>query len=429
VTFPLHELSRRALIAIAAGEADAASIAVLTAAELSKHRLLISDVVRDARLTGHRHASRALAACELLDTAWRRDAAATDAVIRHPSVAVWARRTIEACHGRLGPPPADPAGLAAVAASASIRAGLDVEIGIPVIDGFAVLPGLGAALATGQRVLVHTAPGASRVGEVAIPSDPARDAPGWHGLRRIRAGSLEVVLDDLDPFRAPDLPDLVPHGDSAGWRDVLTGAWPVLADGHPVAAAEIAAVVRSIVPRSRPPAGAVSSSSAEAFGAVTMSLPPDPVTCAELLVHEVMHLVLGAVLDLADLTRSDDGSRYYAPWRDDPRPVTGLLQGAYAFFGVAGFWRRQRLRGSSGRGHVEFARWRAGAASAVRTLQASGRLTDTGTEFAAEMARVLDRWQGEPIPAAAAEQALQEARAHRERWESAHGPSGDAPHR
>ena len=37
---PLHELSRRALTALAAGEGDAAAIAELTAAELSKHRLL-----------------------------------------------------------------------------------------------------------------------------------------------------------------------------------------------------------------------------------------------------------------------------------------------------------------------------------------------------------------------------------------------------
>jgi HEXXH motif-containing protein len=423
-------LSRSSLVALAAGEGDAVAIAQLTAAELSKHRWWVGEAALAARLTGHRHASRALAACRLLDTAWRRDAAATEAVIRHPSVAVWARRTIEACNGGRVTPGADPAGLAAVAASAAIRAGLDVEIGVPVVDGIAVLPGLGAARATGQRALVRTTPGALRVGEVAIPGDPHMDAPGWQGLRRIRAGVLEIVLDDLDPFRAPDLPDLVPHGDSAGWRDMLTGAWTLLSDGHPAAAAEIAAVVSSIVPRSRPPAGAVSSSSAWAFGAITMSLPPDPVTCAELLVHEVRHLVLGAILDLAELTRPDDENSYYAPWRDDPRPASGLLQGAYAFFGVAGFWRRQRLRqGSLGRGHVEFARWRAGVARAVRTLEASGQLTETGMEFTAQMARVLDRWQHEPVPVAAAGQASEEARAHLERWEAAHGPSGHAVHR
>jgi hypothetical protein len=32
----------------------------------------------------------------------------------------------------------------------------------------------------------------------------------------------------------------------------------------------------------------------------------------------------------------------YAPWRSGPRPLNGLLQGAYAFLGVSGFWRQQR---------------------------------------------------------------------------------------
>ena len=40
-----------------------------------------------------------------------------------------------------------------------------------------------------------------------------------------------------------------------------------------------------IVPRSRPPIGAVSSTSPETFGAVAMSPPLDPVSCAETLVH------------------------------------------------------------------------------------------------------------------------------------------------
>ena len=34
----------------------------------------------------------------------------------------------------------------------------------------------------------------------------------------------------------------------------------------------------------------------------------------------------------------------YAPWRDDPRPLGGLTQGAYAFFGIAAFWRSHRTK-------------------------------------------------------------------------------------
>ena len=74
-----------------------------------------------------------------------------------------------------------------------------------------------------------------------------------------------------------------------------------------------------------------------------MSEPPDPETCACTLTHELQHVKLCAVLDIVRLTVPDDGRRrYYAPWRDDPRPVAGLLQGAYALVGVTEFWRRRR---------------------------------------------------------------------------------------
>jgi HEXXH motif-containing protein len=75
-----------------------------------------------------------------------------------------------------------------------------------------------------------------------------------------------------------------------------------------------------------------------------MSARPDRYTCVPTLVHEIQHLKLRALLDLITLTLPDDGSRYYAPWRPDPRPVSGLLQGAYAFLAVSVFWRRQGQR-------------------------------------------------------------------------------------
>jgi HEXXH motif-containing protein len=46
-------------------------------------------------------------------------------------------------------------------------------------------------------------------------------------------------------------------------------------------------------------------------------------------VHEVQHLKLAALLDIVTLTMPGEHDRYYAPWRDDPRPLSGLLQGTY----------------------------------------------------------------------------------------------------
>ena len=115
-----------------------------------------------------------------------------------------------------------------------------------------------------------------------------------------------------------------------------------------------------------------------------MSQPPDPDTCAVTLTHEVQHLKLCAVLDIVSLTLPDDGRRYYAPWRTDPRPVSGLLQGAYAYLGVTEFWRRQRQLATGAarlRADGEFALWRAGTARVIDALLSGDRLTPAGAVF------------------------------------------------
>lgn len=68
------------------------------------------------------------------------------------------------------------------------------------------------------------------------------------------------------------------------------------------------------------------------------SEPPDAETLAVSLIHELQNIKLGALLHLLTLTGDDDGSLYYAPWRDDPGPLGGFLQGIYAFFGITEFW-------------------------------------------------------------------------------------------
>jgi len=41
-------------------------------------------------------------------------------------------------------------------------------------------------------------------------------------------------------------------------------------------------------------------------------------------------------------------SKLWAPWRTDPRPLGGLLQGVYAFLGVADTWRALAARPALG---------------------------------------------------------------------------------
>jgi HEXXH motif-containing protein len=134
------------------------------------------------------------------------------------------------------------------------------------------------------------------------------------------------------------------------------------------------------------------------------------------MAHEIQHAKLSALLDLLPMTTGSAESRYYAPWRDDPRPASGLLQGAYAFLGVAGFWLRQSRLPRGEEALAEFARWLSAVRTVVNTLFTSGELTEAGRAFVSGIDRTLRRWEDEPVPAdvlAAARDANEE---HRERW-------------
>lgn len=419
----VHQLSRPAFEALASGNGGVDGVGELAAAEFSKHVILLQGVVRLARDTGHDQYQLAREGYELLAAAARKDRAAAERVIRYPSVGAWARRTIMTLLG--GPPVAgaEPGGLRAVAAAAALATGMPTTIDIPVTNGLAILPSLGAAVAQEQTATLSVGVG-SAIGNVKIPTDPHLHGDGWLGLRRIRSGPLDVLLDDLDPHRMPSLTDPAPRGTAWSWENVIRSSWRLLADYHPITAAEIAGTVTVIVPRQEPRSGTASTSSSEAFGAIAMSEPPDPLSCAETFVHEVQHLKLSAVQDLVTLTLPDDGSRYYAPWRDDPRPASGLLQGAYAFLGVSRFWREQRkYMGNESRADIQYARWREAVEEVAASLRASEMLTDAGQSFVDGMTLELRRWRHDNVPAQAVNLARRAAQSHRDRWESSNGRS------
>jgi HEXXH motif-containing protein len=407
---------------LAAGGGEPAAIRELIAAECSGNLLLLAGVLREAR--PGKQSEFARTGYDLLTAAAQADRAAAERVIRHPSVGVWARRTIQACRGREPLPGAEPAGLCAVAAAAAIGAGLPAEIEVPVTNGRVMLPSLGAATVPGDLARIRIGNGHAAVGAIDVPDYPYQDAPGWRGLRRVTSGRFDVIIDDLDPFRMLELPDLATDVSAQAWDGSLRAALDVLESQHPALALEAGTAVSVIVPRSSPHSGVVSTTSPHAFGAIGLSLPPDPVTGAETFAHELQHLKLGALQKIVTLTEPDDGTRYYAPWRDDPRPLNGLFQGTYAYLGVAGFWRWQRLL-PSGRRHAdaEYARWRAAVTQSTETLRSSGRFTPAGLEFVAGMADTLAAWESETVPDHAQAEAHRSAESHRARWQSANGRS------
>ena len=427
-----YRLGEEELVALGGGDDVTKIVERLAAAQYDGRMLLLWGVMDTARRAGHPEAERVRHGYELLARLQRRYPGVAGEVLRHPAAGAWAFHTLRGLRGEPTGPAARPAGLAALAAAVLVKSGAEGAVEVPVVDGAVTLPSLGQAmLGTSDRfALVRSGAAGAEViatgARVAIPADAEADAPGWRGMRALAAGAgkftIRVLVDDLDPFRMPGalVNGRLTAAEAAEWRAVFHDAWQVLVTGHPVAAAEVAAVMRAITPLERPPTGQRSATSSEAFGAVAVSRPVDAPALAAALVHEVQHSKLNAVIDIVPLVRPGVGHRrYYAPWRDDPRPPAGLLQGAFAHLAVSGFWRRQRHREGGAaaiRAHAEYARWRAGALQVTRALLTERLLTEPGKVLASAMLRTLTAWQAEPVPREAAVRARREAELHRRRW-------------
>uniref|UniRef100_UPI001EF6F0D9 aKG-HExxH-type peptide beta-hydroxylase n=1 Tax=Frankia sp. CIT1 TaxID=2880974 RepID=UPI001EF6F0D9 len=251
-----------------------------------------------------------------------------------------------------------------------------------------------------------------------------------------RAGhsTLSVVLDDIDPYRhvlRPSRPARLTPAALRRWETTLAQAWSLLVTEHPEQARGLSAGLSVLVPlaraeRFRPR----SASSGDAFGAALLSEPDDAVQLAVTLVHELQHAKLGALMHLFDLYEDDSRKLFYAPWRDDPRPLSALLQGIYAFFGVTRFWRRQRQITTGGRNavaHFEFALWRRQVAHVLGSVRSAPELTGLGRRFLDGVLVTLSSWQTEPVPGNVAQRAAAAAVDHRAGWRIRHlCPPADA---
>lgn len=435
MTLGRHLLPKEVFLEVAQGGGGSDAVEHLLAGQYSKRMLLLRGVRDLAEETGHANADRARQAYDLLATIQAAAPEATEAVLRYPTVGSWALRTLHVLSGQATPDlTADPSGLAAVAAAAAIRAGRHETIEVPVVDCAVALPSLGRASVPGATgfAVVRSGEAEIRAGETCVTVPADGDGPGWEGLRHIGAEHQGVrvgfVIDDLDPNRMPGAKRLdrrLTDAEVDRWASTLRPAWEMLVERHPEVAAEVRTVVTVLTPLVAPPDGTSSATSKLGFGNVGISTPPDPHSFAVTLAHEAQHAKLSGLIDLVPLTEPDDGSRYYAPWRPDPRPLGGLLQGAYAHRGIAAFWQVERAQDHPEelalRAHSEFVLWRDGTEAAIRTLRASDRLTLEGESFTAEMANSMVAMCAEPVPTEARRLACDAAVQHLADWRRRNG--------
>lgn len=414
-----HTIAADNFQALATGTEDHRGVVALCGSERSWRLLAIHNIVDVAK--PHPEAVRPLPS---VDTAWQLLVRAhqvnpdtTEDVLNQPQVGVWASHTLRrlvhdttADTGTATPLWADLGYLHCLAVAAAVRAGLSFELDVPARYGFAVLPTVGSASFPPHydRVRVAARDGivtiSYGIGQRTGPSDP-----GWHRPIQLTAASGGIVLRlevvDRDVYRnlrGTAAPAPLDADQVHRWEALLQRAWELLVREQPGRARSIAATLRTIAPlpagqRFRP----LSASGTEAFGGALLSEPDDAIQLAATLVHESQHHKLGALTHLLTLVRADSNRRFYAPWRDDPRPVGGLLQGSYAFAGVADFWRIRRLHALAGDADLaafEFALWRRQTRHALRELLGSDQLTDHGRRFVEILHDTVAGFRAEPVP-------------------------------
>jgi uncharacterized protein len=371
---PRHELSVRALTALAAGPGDPGGLQTLANTRLSYTRSLVAHVSRIGATDTDAELSRAAAeGWALLCRLDRTHPGAVQEIFAHPFTSAWAHRCLRPPRGANGG--LDRAHLGGLAAAAALRAGTSAEVLVPVRDGALHLPTLGAF-----RVMARAAVTAT----VSVAAGEARASGAvWQSARRVASPVIRTTLEDLDPFRdCQDWPAAarLASDEYSTWHRAVLAAGSRLAADVPGYAAVLGSGLRSIVPLRAVAAANRSSTARQAFGAVALTLPRGG-DMAALLLHEFQHVKLHALTGICDLFDAAEARLLPVGWRGDPRPIEGVLHGTYAHLALAHLARAQ---GPPAR--ARYLQYRSWVCDAAAALSASAALTSDGEYFVAEMA-------------------------------------------
>jgi len=427
-----HHIPDAVFTGLATGAGGPHAIELLRDARLSKHLLLLKYIVDE--WPGNRDERDG--AVDVLNHAQARSPEAVTELLRDPMVGSWAAWTARRIRGSItstAPLSADLGHLAAIATAAAVRAGTDADLTGYVRDGQVAVPGLGAAqlpVADFTPARLGTRDGTVNAAAGGRTVTAVDEQAAWYGLRRLTAYAhgcrVSVALDDVDPYRdRHHIPAAgrVPADRLPRWRDTFRQAWELVTRYAPERADELTAGLRSVVPLAAPGVGPARSATArDAFGSFGSTEPDTAADFAVTLVHEFQHSKLSALLDLVPLYDGSVQQRYFAPWRMDPRPAGGLLQGVYAFLAVADTWRLLRADPAlAGLAEQEFADIREQVDHAVRELSGSSELTAPGRRFVAGIREAAAALLAEPLPEQVVRRARERLVRNREAWHTRNG--------
>ncbi len=115
---------------------------------------------------------------------------------------------------------------------------------------------------------------------------------------------------------------------------------------------------------------------------------PAPVDSSiEMLIHENAHVKMRQIQTLDPLLRDplDEAFKVPVPWRPDPRPLPGILEGLFVFAHVAEFECQRWHADPASLNIASMNKRLKGLCYAVECLEENAKLTDGGIEFLAMM--------------------------------------------
>ena len=189
-------------------------------------------------------------------------------------------------------------------------------------------------------------------GERALPLDDLAAAPRAVGAATLfpapiaRHGGAELVMAPA-AFNVPGL-DIRDAALAAGRefqaarRGLVEAALAAMERYAPAGFALFRTDMRHLVLKRREEGPFTNVSYTELPGACFVAAVARPLVLADRLLHEHTHNRLFALEEGGALFEPGSGAatdaRHYSPWRDDPRPLQGLLHAVAVYLAVARFW-------------------------------------------------------------------------------------------
>ena len=157
---------------------------------------------------------------------------------------------------------------------------------------------------------------------------------------------------------------------------------------------DVQAFFRGVFPITSGP-GHWNSASTDAIPlALQLTIPEvsTPLPLGESVVHETAHVKLDLLMTMVPLLENSAERIHRHPWREDLRPLSGVLMGAHAFLNVLLYYRRMVEAGLGGsEAERELARRQSEVLTALELLSERGRFTDDGLALFEGMIGVLGR--------------------------------------